>query len=584
MTAVKIEIENFYSLKRVSLEVNEGISVIAGKNGSGKSQLLAAIVATAPQAAAGLNQYGLNRPANATIVVDPIPQRPQWRPPVRRIAEATRTQDFTAITDTRGQVTYPTGHVQNLDQRYTHLQSQLCNIFLAGDVSSGKPIDAQIWQKLRKSFKDVFEKELRGEYDRDGRGAKVGLVLPDGEISKFGQLSSGELEYISLLSDILTERDADLLVIDEIEAHFHPDLQRRALDEIAQFCNDRIVLVSTQSPAVMLAADPERLFFLRHSSEVAAGENQVTRVATDPALFDSLRELYPGFSTDARLMKHLEVFANNELLSYADECGRDSDVKDSEDKDSDPQVSPFRAMLLSVGKNATLVEHGVGKGRMLSALRCVDPESLSTLSYHAVDRDPRREQDVHDYYAQIGVQLKELKFHASPPTDVTSDLAVLANVLHEVGPDKMATFLSTVLRQAKKGSKLFILEVLELDVGERRFVVLGKEALEALFACCVKSGALEVAIAEPKSHRGRPLLEAVLTVHDPDAASITNEDVIRALQRVVVVGGKVLAESLVDSEKLRTRQLAFHCHNVANAVAFERLLSDKDEAGTLARE
>lgn len=575
MTAVKIEIENFYSLKRVSLEINEGISVIAGKNGSGKSQLLGAIVANAPNGAIGLAQYGLGMPGNETIRVDPIPVKPQWRPPVRRIAEADRNRDLIQITDTSGQVKYPNGHVQNLHPRYTNLHGQLCNIFLAGEISSAKPINAQIWGRLKGSFQHVFKKQLGGTYDCDGRGAKVGLVLPNGEISRFGQLSSGELEYISLLTDILTEGDADVLVIDEIEAHFHPDLQRRVLDEISEFCNDRIVLVSTQSPAVMLAADPERLFFLRHSSEVKPGENQVTCVATDPAPFDSLRELYPGFSTDVRVMKHLEVFANQELLRYADECSRDSDVKDSEDEDSDPQVSPFRAMLLSVGKNATLVEHGVGKGRMLSALRRLDPEFLSTLSYHAVDRDPQREQDVRDYYAQIGVHLKELKFHASPPTDVISDLAVLANVLHEVGPDEMAAFLSTVLRHAKKGSKLLILEVLELDVGERRFVVLDKEALEELFASCVKTGALEVAIAKPKSHRGRPLLEAVLTVHDPEAVSITDEDVIQALQRVIDVGGKILAESLADSKTLGTRRLAFHCHNVANAVAFARLLSEK---------
>lgn len=573
---MKIDIENFYSLKRVSLEVDEGISVIAGKNGSGKSQLLAAIVGATPQGAKGLAEYGLQLQGGAKIQVDPVPKRPMWRPPVRRIAEDNRNRDLIQITDTSAQVSYPTGHVHKLQQRYTNLHGQLCNIFLAGEISSAKPIDAQIWERLKGSFQHVFEKQLGGTYDCDGRGANVGLVFPNGEISRFGQLSSGELEYISLLTDILTERDADVLVIDEIEAHFHPDLQRRVLDEISEFCNDRIVLVSTQSPAVMLAADPERLFFLRHSSEVAPGENQVTRVTTDPALFDSLRELYPGFSTDVRVMKHLDEFANQELLRYADECGRDSNVKNPEEEDSDPQISLFRAMLLSAGKNSTMVEYGVGKGRMLSALNRLDAESASTFTYHAVDRDPQREQDVRNYCAEIGVKFKNFQFHASLPTDVISDLTVLANVLHEVGPDKMAKFLSTALRQAKKDSKVLILEVLELEAGERRFVVLGKEALEELFASCVESGALEVTFGEPKSHGERPLLEAVLTVHNPEAVSIRDKDVIRALRRVVDVGGKVLAKSLLDPEKLRARQLAFHSHNIANAVAFARLLSDKD--------
>ncbi len=569
---MKIEIENFYSLKRVSFEIDQGISVIAGRNGAGKSQLIAAIAGTVSHGSHGQKEFGLPKHGDARIDVDPPVKRPMWRPPVRKIAEDSRGQDLIPLSNTSGQTTYPTGHVRNLNGRYETLHIQMCNVFIAGDLSSAKPRDKHVWTTIRESFERVFEKQLAGEFSHAGVGAKVGLMLPDGEISRFGQLSSGELEYVSLLSDILTEPDVDLFLIDEIEAHFHPDLQRRVLDEISRLCGDRTVLVSTQSPAVMLTADPEKLFFLKHSSEVESGENQITQVATDLALFESLSDLYPGFSTDVRVMKHLEIAENLELLRYAAECGQDSDVTDAaKGKDSGPQIGALRNMLLSVGRNATVVEYGAGKGRMLAALKCLDEELLSTMSYHAVDRDPEREQEVREYFDSSDLPLKFF-FHSSHPEDVVPDVILFANVLHEIGPDKLGDFLCKTFQHARKGSKALILECLELDVGERRFVVFDEDALNALFNASIASGAMELNIAKPKSYSGRPLLEAVMTVRDANAVSISDEDVSRALQCVIDAGGRTLAQHMSGASKLSTRQLAFCSHNTANAVAYEHLI------------
>jgi len=575
---MRIEIENFYSLKRVSFEIDRGISVIAGKNGAGKSQLIAAICGSAPEGPRGLNEFGLPRHEGATITVDPPLKRPMWRPPVRKIAEESRGQDLMPLTNTRGHTTYPSGHVFGLNKRYETLHLQMLNVFVAGDLSSAKPRDKRVWSVIRESFERVFKKQLAGEFDRDGLGAKVGLMLGDGKISRFGQLSSGELEYVSLLSDILTEPEVDLFLIDEIEAHFHPDLQSRVLDEISGLCGDRTLLVSTQSPAVMLAADPEKLFFLKHSSEVESGDNQITQVATDPALFESLRDLYPGFSTDVRLMKHLEIAENLEILNYANQCCQESGVTNPEKgKASDLQISALRSMLLNAGKDATIVEYGVGKGRMLVALGPLGSELLSTMTYHAVDLDPKMEQEVRAYYQSANLQLKEFFFRSEPPEDVVPDVILFANVLHEVGPDKLGDFLCKAFQHAKADTRGLILECRELDVGERRFVVFDKEALRALFRSCMESGALEMNTAELESYRGRPLLEAVMTVREPNAVSITDEDVSRALQCVIDAGGRTIAEHMSGSNGLTARQLAFHSHNTANAVAYKRMLRQKTE-------
>jgi len=98
-----------------------------------------------------------------------------------------------------------------------------------------------------------------------------------------------------------------------------------------------------------------------------------------------------------------------------------------------------------------------------------------------------------------------------------------------------------------------------------------------LFRSCMESGALEMNTAELESYRGRPLLEAVMTVREPNAVSITDEDVSRALQCVIDAGGRTIAEHMSGSNGLTARQLAFHSHNTANAVAYKRMLRQKTE-------
>jgi len=56
---MNVRIENFYSLKNVNIDLEKGISVLAGKNGAGKTQLLAAINSVSSHGWNGLAEQGL---------------------------------------------------------------------------------------------------------------------------------------------------------------------------------------------------------------------------------------------------------------------------------------------------------------------------------------------------------------------------------------------------------------------------------------------------------------------------------------------------------------------------------------------
>src|ERR1022692_1398376 len=96
---MKIHVENFYSIKFASFDLRPGISVLAGKNGSGKSQLLAAIASVSDKGPTGVSQFGFETNAGETIKVDPVPRAVLWRPPVRRIGEERLAQDFIPLQE-----------------------------------------------------------------------------------------------------------------------------------------------------------------------------------------------------------------------------------------------------------------------------------------------------------------------------------------------------------------------------------------------------------------------------------------------------------------------------------------------------
>ena len=568
---MKIHIENFCALNHIEFYINTGINVIAGRNGCGKSQLLMSLAHQYGNST--LNNEGFDNLAIKRVSIIPKPSKVLWRPAIRKIAENARGQKYANLSP----LNYSShnygigyGYTHNVDERFTRLHDTITNMYVAGNIKNGDSDSIKSWAILQSSFSNIFHKDIEGEYT--SQGGRVGLKLNRG-LSSFNTLSTGELEFLSLLCDLLTETDVDLFLIDEIDAHFHPDLQKRIISEINTVIADKSLLLTTHSPSLMLSVSPGNLFFLKKADEVKNGENQICCLADDYKLLESVSEMYGGFINDIRLANHYFKAANFEILKYADECLKDSCIFGEEKvKDNDPQTTNLRTILLSHNVK-TILEIGVGKGRLLQAFNTIDEITLNQKNYIAIDINKDNLVELEKFVDDNKIKSKFNSFRIQEELEATVkfDLCILANVIHEVGPDNLVLFLNRIFQSANNNAIILILEALELAVGEKRFVVFDDDALKNVLDKNIQDRKITVASARPFSHNGTPLLEFIVTVVDTPEF-ISTEDVRKGLESVVSSNAKDICESF-KTNNLKGRSLAFKSHNLANARAYLELLS-----------
>jgi len=565
---MNIRIDNFCSLNHIEFTIKQGINILAGKNGSGKSQLLMAIAHQYGNQT--LKTQGFENINMKTVNINPKPKKALWRPPIRKIGDGTRGTKYSTLTPPY----YLTdrnkhsGYTYGVDERFFNLHNTLTRIYVAGSIEKACVESMEIWKAVKHSFKNVFNKEIEGEFNFNG-GGRVGLKI-ETDLSAFDTLSTGELEYLSLMCDLLTEKDVDFFLIDEIDAHFHPDLQKKLVSEINNLIKEKTLLLTTHSPSLMLSVPPENLFFLKNASEVSVGQNQITCLAEDFTLMESISEMYAGFINDIRLSNHYFQSANFELLKYSSECLKDSNVIGQEKaSDSDPQTIVLRAVLLTAGsQELNIVEIGVGKGRLLESFKVINDEQLKRFNYLGIDYKAQNLEELQNFANTIGITEKFKSFTTSVEFQSTNkfDLLILANIIHEVGPDKLMEFFNSIFLASTKNSKILILEALELAVGERRYVLFDDIALNEIFKRNIQANKIFATSAKPQSHSGTPLLEYSITFED-DPISITNMDIKNGLESIIRTTSKEISEH-IQTEILNGRSLAFKCHNLANASAY----------------
>lgn len=566
-----IIVHDFYALKRVNFTINPGINIIAGKNGSGKSQLLMALAHQYGNQT--LNQNGYDRISEKTVLIDPKPRKVLWRQPIRNVGAGTKGSKFATLAPP----SYATrndqyGYTWGVDERYNNLHNSLTNMYVAGNLTQSSKIDAENWVKITSSFQRVFGKEFNGEYTSSG--GRVGIKLDNGELGRFDTLSTGELELLSLFCDVLTEPEVDLFIIDEIDAHFHPNLQKCLIIELETIANGRNILLTTHSPSLMLSVPPSNLFYLRHFSEVEAEANQMKCLAEDIQLIDSIAEMYSGFVSDIRIGKHYFESFNHELLLYASDCLKDSTAIGSEKaSESDPQTSILRALLLAHESEITVEEVGVGKGRLLAAFKSISEDQLANINYIGIDIKDENLEELDKYAEYLGLKSKFKSFRCSKSIgNNNADICILANIIHEVGPDSLPDFLNSIFLSLKNDSKILILEALELPVGEKRFVLFDETSLTQILKSNIEASKIKVNFATPQSHNGTPLLEGVIHVKNESAITVGYPDIIHGLSCLIEKHSQNLVSTLDGTVDIKAKKLAFICHNLANANAYIRKL------------
>ena len=592
---MKISIKDFLSLKNVELEIEKGLTVIAGQNGSGKTQLFLGIAHNDSKYLLSTYGYGDlsdRKNMDEAVKVNPKPGLVLFRPPVRKLAEANKDKreavpvPFNSIINaSASKQGYSYG--DSVQNRYIQLYAILSNIYIAGNISGAKANEKNNWHMLCESFNNVFDKELCGEYKTNG--ATVGIRLSDNTISSMNTLSTGELEFISLLCDLIIENDetdsqkADLILIDELDAHFHPDLQLKVIKTIEHLCVEKYVLITTHSPSVMMSVANDRLFYLNHFSKCKnkSGEydNQIEPISRKYSLYQKLYEMYNTLMTDLDMVDFYSKSSNNAILKFAEEgLSEDSTALPANSaKDGDLQISSLKHIIAN-NPSPEIIEVGCGVGRTLAMFKGFEKKHLSKISYIGFDIRPENVSCLNEYInseeiSELGLKSVAAAIEIDEAT--SGNLCIFANVIHEIYPDSLAPVLNGYLRTLKPESTSLILEVLELNVGEKAFVMQYPESIGLIFERLKDNEILEFVVYTDNTRTGIPLMYVNILIKDPTLININNEDVLKSLNEIVTIETQTLREHYFNpSRKLNATSYSFHSHNLANALTFINILGN----------
>lgn len=130
-------------------------------------------------------------------------------------------------------------------------------------------------------FKDVYLDKSPFEFVVNG---------PMGEID-LDDMSSGEKEILKIFIRFhQLKPNGAVILFDEADAHLHPDLERRYLEELKRIAKGNQLILTTHSPEMMIAAGTDALFTILKEPR-ADGQSQLVKVTENEHLHEVLADL-----------------------------------------------------------------------------------------------------------------------------------------------------------------------------------------------------------------------------------------------------------------------------------------------------
>jgi len=497
------------SIREARLMTRKRLNVIAGRNGCGKSQLLAVINSYRNSTndrilqSIGYRNYFQKdgtevRVSNPTKVFHIPATRFLAKDKEEMISGAYTFDDLEKPFDAR--------------DRYGKLRKALSKLAFDAEMHSNPVVRAarsRILAQICKTFSDIFPgRSIEITVDQNARNVLAFCAWSDMPFVRptddtFGRplrvplctMSEGELNVIFLLHQLLYHGNVgvarELFLIDEIENHLHPEAQDKLIRKLSEIIPEQtIVLCTTHSPQVIRSAPAESRILMVHSSD----KQRNGRLYPNQLLCEDLNaarllyELYGASSAEAAsvLLSDMNL-ATAQAVSYAEQSLYASRPENSAPP-WDPQLNYLKGLvqtameerrpvrILDVGcgtgrEETRLKQDFSASGRCLAEFDVVEPvdahrQRLNRLS--AAASDPVIVRRVYDSVENV-------------PTVGEYDMVFLHNVVHEMKLADLARVLLHARLWLRPRGVISIMEQNTLLRGERRFFVYNPSVLARLF-------------------------------------------------------------------------------------------------------
>jgi predicted ATPase len=154
----------------------------------------------------------------------------------------------------------------------------------------GNPIFPDSLREIRDTFGRFFSPMVFKDVYLDKSPFEFVVTGPMGEID-IDDMSSGEKEILNIFIRFhQLDPHGAVILFDEADAHLHPDLERRYLEELRRLSKGNQLILTTHSPEMMIAAGTEALFTILKEPRTDR-QSQLVRVTANEELHEVLAEL-----------------------------------------------------------------------------------------------------------------------------------------------------------------------------------------------------------------------------------------------------------------------------------------------------
>lgn len=257
----KIKIELFGGIFNQEILFQNGLNIISGENGTGKTKLLTALKIDSVLA---VNSQGFTS-SNQTKVIAFSPKRNSLRKTVEAAFNEFRQQNR-KYENIIGE--YLGRHVQDSNfENYAPLGELFAGYFDFLDRKGGDR--KAVVKRITKEFNGVLKKML-GDYEiitnwDEINGYPTVLISKKGVTISLNDLSLGEQEILSLIFNLYMSRnESDIFLIDEPEVHLNWSLELTLFNFFNDFCQryNKQIIVVTHSRVIFSDPFYEKAQFL----------------------------------------------------------------------------------------------------------------------------------------------------------------------------------------------------------------------------------------------------------------------------------------------------------------------------------
>lgn len=281
----KIHIDKVRHLEKVCINLSDTERkhlIITGKNGSGKTSMLEMM-----KYVIKLQQF--NTPTNQRIggVAMSYSLSYQSMQALESLSDFTcvyipaRRHDFTRPTSIELiQIENKTSISENVSKEFLKYMLSLDYQLYSAKINNDSELEARIekwFDNLLRALRNIYNcQELN--LQRDAKNLAFKIEMPKREPFALDKMSDGYAAFLEIVMELLMRLESNeaiveyekpaIVLIDEIEAHLHVELQKRILPFLTQMFPNVQFIVSTHSPFVITSLENAIVFDLEKKEQL----------------------------------------------------------------------------------------------------------------------------------------------------------------------------------------------------------------------------------------------------------------------------------------------------------------------------